>query len=63
MAVEDNRGPELLAVNIAFMSAALVSNLLRCVVRVFMVKAFGVDDWLMAIATVNPTISNHLFDN
>ena len=47
-----NRGPELLAVDVAFMSAALLANLLRCYVRISMVKAFGVDDWLMAFATV-----------
>ncbi|KAF2797093.1 hypothetical protein K505DRAFT_299077 [Melanomma pulvis-pyrius CBS 109.77] len=46
-----NRGPELVAVNIAFMTAALIANFLRCYVRMTMVKAFGVDDWLMAVAT------------
>ncbi|KAH6682206.1 hypothetical protein F5X68DRAFT_242835 [Plectosphaerella plurivora] len=51
MAIE-NRGPELLGVNVAFLAAALVSILLRCYVRVFMVKAFGVDDWLMIVAAV-----------
>jgi hypothetical protein len=53
MAIE-NRGPELLGVNVAFLAAALVSILLRCYVRVFMVKAFGVDDWLMVVAAVSP---------
>lgn len=48
----ENRGPELLGVNVAFLTAALVSILLRCFVRVFMVKAFGVDDWLMVVAAV-----------
>lgn len=47
-----NRGPELMGVNIAFLVAALVSILLRCYVRAFMVKAFGVDDWLMVVASV-----------
>ncbi|CAI4215911.1 unnamed protein product [Parascedosporium putredinis] len=48
----DNRGPELLAVNITFFSAALVSIFLRCYVRTFMVRAFGIDDWLMVAGTV-----------
>ncbi|RNJ52183.1 hypothetical protein D7B24_004216 [Verticillium nonalfalfae] len=48
----ENRGPELLAVNITFITTALISIFLRCYVRVFKVKAFGVDDWLMAVATV-----------
>ncbi|KAL7779615.1 hypothetical protein CFE70_009120 [Pyrenophora teres f. teres 0-1] len=47
-----NRGPELLAVNIAFVTTAILACLLRCYVRIFMVKAFGRDDWLMVIATV-----------
>ncbi|KAF2877162.1 hypothetical protein BDV95DRAFT_481101 [Massariosphaeria phaeospora] len=47
-----NRGPELLAVDILFLAAAVIANLLRCYVRIAMVKAFGVDDWLMAIATL-----------
>ncbi|KAF2276835.1 uncharacterized protein EI97DRAFT_417912 [Westerdykella ornata] len=54
MATEEpipNRGPILLAVNIAFLSAAVVSNALRCYVRIRMVRGFGVDDWLMAAAT------------
>jgi len=50
-----NRGPELIGVNIAFLAAAIIANLLRCIVRVKMVKAFGVDDWLMVGATVSDT--------
>ena len=48
-----NRGPELVGVNIAFLATAIIANLLRCIVRVKMVKAFGVDDWLMVGATVS----------
>jgi hypothetical protein len=48
-----NRGPELLAVDILFMSLAVISNALRCYVRIRMVKAFGLDDWLMSLATVS----------
>ncbi|KAF3004342.1 hypothetical protein E8E13_009559 [Curvularia kusanoi] len=47
-----NRGPELIGVNIAFMATAIIANALRCIVRVKMVKAFGVDDWLMVASTL-----------
>lgn len=46
-----DRGPQLLAVDIAFMSLAVLANGLRIYVRASMVKAFGLDDWLMSIAT------------
>ncbi|KAH6878469.1 hypothetical protein J4E91_010496 [Alternaria rosae] len=47
-----NRGPELLAVNIAFVTTAVLACCLRIYVRVCMVKAFGRDDWLMVLATL-----------
>ncbi|KAJ6439291.1 integral membrane protein [Purpureocillium lavendulum] len=47
----DNRGPELLAVNIFFCALAGVIVLLRCYSRAALVKAFGLDDWLMILAT------------
>lgn len=50
-----NRGPELVGVNMAFMVTALIANALRCIVRVKMVKAFGVDDCLMVASTVSNT--------
>ncbi|KAF2110338.1 hypothetical protein BDV96DRAFT_501034 [Lophiotrema nucula] len=50
-----NRGPQLLGVDIAFMATALIANALRCYVRLTMVKAFGTDDWLMAVATIGFT--------
>lgn len=50
------RGPELLAVDILFMILAIVANALRCYVRIRMVKAFGLDDWLMSLATVGVPI-------
>ncbi|KAF2752105.1 hypothetical protein M011DRAFT_516460 [Sporormia fimetaria CBS 119925] len=53
MARGDNRGPELLAVDVAFLSTAVTANALRCYVRVRMVRAFGWDDWLMAVATAS----------
>jgi hypothetical protein len=48
-----NRGPELLAVNIAFVTTAVLACALRIYVRLMMVKAFGRDDWLMVLATVS----------
>ncbi|KAK1995614.1 hypothetical protein LX36DRAFT_581988 [Colletotrichum falcatum] len=45
-----NRGPELLAVNVLFVSTAIVATVLRCHVRIGLVKAFGTDDWLMVLA-------------
>jgi hypothetical protein len=48
----ENRGPELMAVNITFLTAALISMILRAYVRSVMVKAFGIDDWLMVVGTV-----------
>ncbi|KAJ4356956.1 hypothetical protein N0V95_002899 [Ascochyta clinopodiicola] len=47
-----NRGPELVGVNVAFVATAVIANALRCIVRVKMVKAFGVDDWLMVASTI-----------
>ncbi|KAH8726920.1 hypothetical protein GQ44DRAFT_770849 [Phaeosphaeriaceae sp. PMI808] len=46
------RGPELLAVNIAFITTAVIAYSLRCFVRIKMVKAFGIDDYLMGLAMV-----------
>lgn len=48
-----NRGPELAGVNISFLATAVIANTLRCFVRVKMVKAFGIDDYLMVAATVS----------
>lgn len=66
-----NRGPELIGVNIAFLVTAIIANALRCVVRVKMVKAFGVDDWLMVASTVSdthltilsPSLTHHSFSS
>jgi hypothetical protein len=59
MAIPD-RGPELLGVNIAFLATAVVANALRCYVRLRMVKAFGLDDWLMVGSTVRlPSLPQH----
>ena len=47
-----DRGPELLGINIFFVIAATLIVLLRCYVRAVLVKTFGVDDWVMLLATV-----------
>ncbi|CAH0040409.1 unnamed protein product [Clonostachys rhizophaga] len=48
----DNRGPPLQVVCYVFGVLALVATLLRCYVRVFLVKSFGVDDYFMVLALV-----------
>ncbi|EKJ75421.1 hypothetical protein FPSE_04374 [Fusarium pseudograminearum CS3096] len=48
----DNRGPELMGVNIAFYAMALITCILRCYVRRFVVDAFRTDDWLMVVSTI-----------
>ncbi|CBX94624.1 hypothetical protein IAQ61_009310 [Plenodomus lingam] len=50
MAAVPNRGPELLGVNIAFVTTAFLACLLRVFVRIRMVRAWGLDDWLMVTA-------------
>ncbi|KAK6825725.1 hypothetical protein PG995_014693 [Apiospora arundinis] len=46
-----NRGPQLMAVDISFAVMALIACLLRVFTRLYMVKAFGLDDVLMVIST------------
>ncbi|KAH0427247.1 integral membrane protein [Colletotrichum camelliae] len=48
----ENRGPELLGVNVFFVTTAIIATALRCYVRIGLVKAFGRDDWLMVLALV-----------
>ncbi|CAJ2512379.1 Uu.00g053940.m01.CDS01 [Anthostomella pinea] len=47
----EDRGPLLDAINIAFLVISVTIVGLRCYVRVFMVKRFGLDDWAMLLAT------------
>ncbi|KAI1775941.1 hypothetical protein F4818DRAFT_415482 [Hypoxylon cercidicola] len=49
----ENRGPQLLAIDYSFLFITLVTFLLRCGVRCFMVKNFGRDDWAMLFATIS----------
>ncbi|EGX93830.1 integral membrane protein, putative [Cordyceps militaris CM01] len=48
----ENRGPELLGINITFCIITCSIVLLRCYTRAFIVKAFGVDDWIIILATM-----------
>ncbi|KAH9906368.1 hypothetical protein F4778DRAFT_725582 [Xylariomycetidae sp. FL2044] len=46
----ENRGPQLLAVDYLFLIVVVITVVLRCGVRIFMVKKFASDDWLMLLA-------------
>ncbi|KAI0180439.1 hypothetical protein GGR52DRAFT_243924 [Hypoxylon sp. FL1284] len=47
----DDRGPQLAAVALCFLGLATLTVALRCYVRVFILKAFQVEDWL-AVTTM-----------
>ncbi|KAL7802365.1 hypothetical protein V8C44DRAFT_353411 [Trichoderma aethiopicum] len=53
MAAVENRGPQLLAVILTLLVFAFTATLLRCYVRIKLVKAFGLDDYLMVAALVS----------
>lgn len=53
MAVVENRGPQLLVVCITLLTIAIVSMSLRVFTRLFIVKGFGKDDYLMVFAAVS----------
>ncbi|KAK4062789.1 uncharacterized protein Triagg1_9659 [Trichoderma aggressivum f. europaeum] len=52
MAEVPNRGPQLIAVIAVLLVFSLTAIVLRCYVRISLVKAFGVDDYLMIFAMV-----------
>ncbi|KAF0635209.1 hypothetical protein FPSE5266_12220 [Fusarium pseudograminearum] len=52
----ETRGPEVMAVIVTFFASSLISCILRFYVRIFMIKAFRGDDWLMAIAMMSYTM-------
>lgn len=52
MAVTDDRSLTVKAVAASFMSVASVTVILRCYVRLCIVKGFGWDDAMMVIAMV-----------
>ncbi|KAK2039456.1 hypothetical protein LZ31DRAFT_84940 [Colletotrichum somersetense] len=52
MAQIENRGPQLVAVGLTLVISAFVATVLRCYVRFFLVKNFGIDDWFMIVAAI-----------
>lgn len=52
-----DRGLDLAVANVTLVSVAIVSISLRCYTRVFIVKSFKPEDWLMLLATVSGTHS------
>ncbi|KAF7527827.1 hypothetical protein G7054_g10347 [Neopestalotiopsis clavispora] len=55
MAVE-NRGPQLMVVCITLLTIAIISMALRIITRLFIVKGFGRDDYLMVFASISFTL-------
>ena len=52
--MEEDRGSQLQAVVTTFVSTAVVATSLRCYTRAFVLKgAWGIEDWLMVLATVS----------
>jgi hypothetical protein len=49
----DNRGPQVEAVAILFLTLSWIAVGLRCYVRLFLTKLFRVDDWLAVISLVS----------
>ena len=48
-----NNAPHILAISGSFFAAATLVVLLRCYVRIAMLKVFGIDDYVMAFAAVS----------
>jgi hypothetical protein len=51
-----DNSPAILAITGSFFAAAALVVLLRCYVRVSMLKVFGIDDWVMMFAMVSRAI-------
>ncbi|KAF2708167.1 hypothetical protein K504DRAFT_534812 [Pleomassaria siparia CBS 279.74] len=49
---DDTNAPIILAITASFFAASTLAVLLRCYVRVRMLKGFGIDDWLMVVAMI-----------
>ncbi|TGJ85454.1 hypothetical protein E0Z10_g3332 [Xylaria hypoxylon] len=47
-----NRGPTLFAVCVTLLTVSVVTFSLRIYTRLFLVKAWGLDDWFMGVATI-----------
>ncbi|KAL6691185.1 hypothetical protein J3F84DRAFT_387059 [Trichoderma pleuroticola] len=53
MAEIPNRGPQLIAVIAVLLAFSVTALVLRCYVRISLVKAFGLDDYLMIFAMIS----------
>jgi hypothetical protein len=52
-----NNAHRILAITSSFFTIAIVVVLLRCYVRIAMLKVFGPDDYMMAVAAVSANAS------
>jgi hypothetical protein len=50
--LDENMAPEMLAVNGTLFALAMTCVLMRVYVRAFMLKTFGIDDWVMVFSAV-----------
>ncbi|KAF2437350.1 hypothetical protein P171DRAFT_373490 [Karstenula rhodostoma CBS 690.94] len=57
----EDYGPTLLAIDCTLFGLATITMILRIYVRVFMLKMFGIDDWLMLIAVALSVTTTGLF--
>lgn len=55
-----NRSGPLVGSSLALLAIAVITIVLRVYTRIFMIKNFGPDDWLMLAATVRPAHSGDL---
>jgi hypothetical protein len=51
MAIED-RGPQVEAAAITFLVLSWIMVCLRCYVKLYMIKLFGINDWLAVLSLV-----------
>lgn len=51
MAIED-RGPQVEAVAITFLTLSWIAVTLRCYVKFYMIKLFRIDDWFAVLSLV-----------
>jgi hypothetical protein len=51
MAIED-RGPQVEAVAITFLTLSWIAVCLRCYVKLYMIKLFRINDWLAVLSLV-----------
>lgn len=53
----EDRGPQLAVVVILFLVVTWLIVALRCLVRVRMIKSFGLDDWFMVASLVSISLN------